>query len=87
MHCVHFGQRACCRPASRSSGEARINAKAPVLRPGLLVYGSLTMTYFRMQRSTLSSARLRFTALFGMGRGGTRVLWSSENLVGVAVRD
>jgi hypothetical protein len=61
------------------------NKKARPLRPGFLVVGSLTMTYFRMQRSTLSSARLRFTALFGMGRGGTRVLWSSENLLGLAV--
>ena len=29
-------------------------------------------------RTTLSSALFRFTALFGMGRGGTRTLWSSD---------
>ena len=29
-------------------------------------------------RCAISSARLRFTVLFGMGRGGSTALWSSD---------
>ena len=35
------------------------------------------MTYFRTGKSVLSSARHRFTVLFGMGRRGASGLWSS----------
>ena len=31
----------------------------------------------------LSLARERFTVLFGMGRGGTTLLWSSDKGVGI----
>ena len=44
--------------------------------------GTLTMTYFRAVYPALSSARRRFTVLFGMGRRGANALWSSEKLVG-----
>ena len=36
------------------------------------------MTYFRAVYPALSSARRRFTVLFGMGRGGASGLWSSD---------
>ena len=42
---------------------------------GLLIR-SLAMTYFHMNKSTLSSALRRFTILFGMERRGTTSLWS-----------
>src|SRR5262245_16361215 len=45
---------------------------------GGLFCGCLTMSYFRMEYTTLSSAQRRFTALFGMGRGGTTSLCSSD---------
>ena len=35
------------------------------------------MTYFHRRVDPLSSARRRFTVLFGMGRSGTTSLWSS----------
>ena len=35
------------------------------------------MTYFRGKCNPLSSARRRFTVLFGMGRSGSTLLWSS----------
>ena len=35
------------------------------------------MTYFHAVYPALSSARLRFTVLFGMGRRGATALWSS----------
>ena len=47
------------------------------------------MTYFRAVYPALSSARLRFTVLFGMGRRGSTALWSSgirESTLGVASR-
>src|SRR5512140_3272494 len=34
------------------------------------------MTYFLTGKSAISSARRRFTVLFGMGRGGANALWS-----------
>ena len=40
--------------------------------------GCLTMTYFHERDCSLSSARPRFTVLFGMGRGGSRALCSSD---------
>ena len=40
--------------------------------------GSLTMTYFHAKKIALSSALERFTDLFGMGRGGSTPLWSSD---------
>ena len=36
------------------------------------------MTYFRTKKIALSSALERFTVLFGMGRGGSTPLWSSD---------
>lgn len=39
---------------------------------------SLAMTYFHMDYSTLSSARSGFTSEFGMGSGGSRLLWSPD---------
>ena len=36
------------------------------------------MTYFRAKKIALSSALERFTVLFGMGRGGSTPLWSSD---------
>ena len=38
-------------------------------------------------QSALSSARRRFTVLFGMGRGGSSGLWSSGVEQGSEVRD
>ena len=49
-----------------------------VLFCGEVQRGSLTMTYFRTKRIALSSALERFTDLFGMGRGGSTPLWSSD---------
>jgi hypothetical protein len=46
--------------------------------PGGLFLWCLTMSYFRTEYTVLSSALRRFTALFGMGRGGTTSLWSSD---------
>ena len=37
--------------------------------------GSLALTYFRAVYLALSSARPRFTVLFGMGRRGSKALW------------
>ena len=37
----------------------------------------LTVTYFHTGRPALSSAQGRFTVLFGMGRGGSTLLWPS----------
>ena len=42
----------------------------------------LAVTYFRGVYPPLSSARRRFTALFGMGRGGANALWPPGNSVG-----
>ena len=50
-------------------------AKSPGTRPGLFMLGSLALTYFRAVYPALSSAQLRFTVLFGMGRSGSRALW------------
>ena len=36
------------------------------------------MTYFRRECTRLSSARARFTVLFGMGRSGSTLPWSSD---------
>ena len=36
-------------------------------------------------RCLLSLARERFTVLFGMGRGGSTLLWSSDKGVGIKV--
>ena len=36
------------------------------------------MTYFHAKKIALSSALERFTVLFGMGRGGSTPLWSSD---------
>ena len=43
-----------------------------------LVVGSLAVTYFHMANATLSSARRRFTVLFGMGRRGPTSLWPPD---------
>ena len=40
------------------------------------------MSYFRTEYTALSSALRRFTALFGMGRGGTTSLCSSDVALG-----
>ena len=37
---------------------------------------TLAMTYSRMGKATLPSARVRFTSEFGMGSGGSTPLWS-----------
>ena len=42
------------------------------------VEGSLTMTYFHAKKIALSSSLERFTVLFGLGRGGSTPLWSSD---------
>ena len=44
---------------------------------GFCIYRVLTMTYFHAVYPALSSAQLRFTVLFGMGRRGSTVLCSS----------
>ena len=36
---------------------------------------SLAVTYFHWKYNQLSSALLRFTVLFGMGRSGTTTVW------------
>jgi hypothetical protein len=57
--------------------------EGPDLWTGAFVFvGTLTMTYFRAVYPALSSARRRFTVLFGMGRRGTNALCSSEKLGG-----
>jgi hypothetical protein len=52
-------------------------SKKPRRWAGAFALGVLTMTYFHAVYPALSSARLRFTVLFGMGRRGPTVLWSS----------
>ena len=47
---------------------------------------SLAMTYFRIGRSTLSSARSGFTSEFEMGSGGSRSLSSPGNLTCITHR-
>jgi hypothetical protein len=42
------------------------------------------MTYFRIGRSTLSSARSGFTSEFEKGSGGSRSPWSPGKLTGIA---
>ena len=41
---------------------------------------SLAISYFHMDKSTLSSALSGFTSEFEMGSGGSRSLWSPSNL-------
>jgi hypothetical protein len=70
--------------ALRSRAQAVIvtpQSKRPSLSTGPF-RGTLTMTYFRAVYPALSSARRRFTVLFGMGRRGTNALCSSEKLGG-----
>ena len=42
---------------------------------GPFFVASLAVTYFRAGYTALSSARRRFTVLFGMGRRGSGALW------------
>jgi hypothetical protein len=77
-------QPACagCRASfPRSSAHRHPQSKRPSLSTGPF-RGTLTMTYFRAVYPALSSARRRFTVLFGMGRRGTNALCSSEKLGG-----
>ena len=54
-------------------------SKSPDRLAGAFAFcGCLTMSYFRTEYTVLSSALRRFTALFGMGRGGTTSPWSSD---------
>jgi hypothetical protein len=73
------GCRASFPALKRSSSPPQ--SKRPSLSTGPF-RGTLTMTYFRAVYPALSSARRRFTVLFGMGRRGTNALWSSEKLGG-----
>ena len=41
------------------------------------------MTYFHMNNATLSSALSRFTSEFGMGSGGSNLLWSPSKIVSI----
>ena len=41
------------------------------------------MTYFHMNNATLSSALNRFTSEFGMGSGGSNLLWSPSKIVSI----
>ena len=43
-----------------------------------LTVNSLALTYFRSIYLELSSAQLRFTVLFGMGRRGSKALWAPD---------
>jgi hypothetical protein len=52
----------------------RRNENAPAQGPGRFGCRVLTMTYFRAIYLALSSARHRFTVLFGMGRSGSSAL-------------
>ena len=51
--------------------------KGPVDGPGLFALRVPDNDLLSHGQSVLSSARRRFTVLFGMGRGGASGLWSS----------
>src|SRR6185503_20822988 len=68
------------RRAAWHLGRAEHQQKTPALfraRGSSSTYG-LAVTYFRVRNCTLSSAQTRFTVLFGMGRGGSRLLWPPD---------
>ncbi len=54
--------------------------KNPLLseQQGICLIKFLAVTYFHMGNPTLSSAHSVFTSEFGMGSGGTRLLWPPE---------
>ena len=62
-------------PARRRIAAA--NANAPLGRAGRLTWWVPDNDLLSHGSSVLSSARRRFTVLFGMGRGGSSGLWSS----------
>ena len=84
-----------CRRTMLAHGTCRVNvqsipqSKTKSLQKfwRLLLYGESDDDLLSHGRTTLSSALFRFTALFGMGRGGARTLWSSDiTLVAFATR-
>ena len=62
-------------------------AKSPTLSNRAFLNRSLAMTYSHMGTPTLPSAQLRFTSEFGMGSGGTTVLWSLDKKLHKIVRN
>src|SRR5690349_17349531 len=67
------------KPAYRVSASSEANGKhnAPVRGPGRCAFWEPDNDLLSHGQSVLSSARRRFTVLFGMGRGGAGGLWSS----------
>src|SRR5438105_9070951 len=62
---------------SKDQAPAAPSNKKPDHRPGFLVEWVPDNDLLSHGQSVLSSARRRFTVLFGMGRGGSSGLWSS----------
>ena len=48
------------------------------------INNELAMTYSHMANATLPSALSGFTTEFGMGSGGSHLLWSPAQLVGLS---
>src|SRR6185503_1689712 len=68
---------AACAGFFASVDRDSIKAKRPGTSRGVLLCGVPDNDLLSHGQSGLSSARRRFTVLFGMGRGGTGGLWSS----------
>ena len=79
LHAAHERRLHAVAPRERRSSCATRATKKPGLFRGraFLLHRVLTMTYFHAVYPALSSARLRFTVLFGMGRRGPTALCSS----------
>ena len=50
----------------------------PIILEGVLLNKESDDDLLSQRQSLLSLARERFTVLFGMGRGGSTLLWSSD---------
>jgi hypothetical protein len=61
-------------------GPKNTHKKAPAELSAGALYINLAMSYFHMAKATLSSALNGFTSEFEKGSGGSRSLWSPENL-------
>ena len=72
-----FRKSATTRAASpRCAPPRRTNANAPPEFGGAFVFKGPGDDLLSHGQSAISSARRRFTVLFGMGRGGANALWS-----------
>ena len=64
------------RSRRRCRFRGRKDKPPPAELAGVCGIKTLAMTYSRMGKATLPSARVRFTSEFGMGSGGSTPLWS-----------